>query len=215
MLCATAKGDKLGLCEACLKDMPWHTAEQCPQCGLLAYNNQLCGSCLASPPDFDAARALFRYEYPLDVMLQRYKYSHLLTLADTFGMLITESIKTHTLPDVIIPMPLHPKRLAERGFNQSLEIARILAKKLQIKLDATSCERIKLSAPQASLPLKQRVKNMKGAFVCNGRFDGRKVLLIDDVMTTGASLNALAKSVKSAGASHVECWIVARTLPKN
>jgi ComF family protein len=116
------------------------------------------------------------------------------------------------MPDLIIPMPLHPKRLQERGFNQSLEVARIVSEKLNVKLDHSVCERIKLSPPQASLPLKERVKNMKGAFNCNRPLHGQSIIVIDDVMTTGASLNSLAKALKKAGARRVECWVIARTL---
>jgi len=212
MLCAAANGGELGICAACLQDLPWHTADQCPQCALVAYDGQLCGNCLASAPEFDATMALLRYQHPLDSMLQRYKYGQSLTMANTFATLLSASINTQ--PDIIIPMPLHPQRLQERGFNQSLEIARLIAQQLNIRLEANVCKRIKLSPPQASLPLKQRVKNMKGAFSCTSRVDNLRVALLDDVMTTGASLNALAKAVKSAGASHVECWVVARTLPR-
>jgi ComF family protein len=113
--------------------------------------------------------------------------------------------------DLIIPMPLHPKRLKERGFNQSLEIARLLSRSLNIP-SRHVCERIKFSPPQASLPIKDRVNNMKDAFICNEDLTGQNIILIDDVMTTGASLNALAKAVKAKGASHVECWLIARTL---
>jgi len=202
----------MGICSNCLDDMPWHRAEQCPQCALLAYDGRLCGNCLAAAPEFDATTASFRYEYPLNSMLQRYKYGQSLVMANTFSTLLSAAI--YTRPDIVIPMPLHPKRLQERGFNQSLEIARIMSKQLGIQVEMNACRRIKLSPPQASLPLKQRVKNMKGAFSCTTRLDGLRVALLDDVMTTGASLNALAKAVKSAGASHVECWVVARTLPK-
>ena len=213
MLCAASNGGDLGLCSDCLKSLPWHKHAHCPQCGLASTGNQLCGHCLKSPPAFDRTHALFRYEYPLDAMLQRYKYGHLLTMAETFGKLLADSIVTDDLPDVIIPMPLHPQRLQERGFNQAVEIARIIGKKLQIKLDTQSCARTKLAPPQVSLPLKQRVKNMRDAFSFQTRLDGLRVALLDDVMTTGASLNALAKTTKAAGASHVECWVVARTLP--
>ena len=114
---------------------------------------------------------------------------------------------------LIIPMPLHPQRLKERGFNQSLEIAKVLAKTLKLPLDYKSCERIKFSPPQASLPLKERIKNMKNAFICHSNLTGQHVLLLDDVMTTGASLNELAKTCKKAGALSISCIVVARTLP--
>ena len=213
MLCSAPQGGSLALCADCLQNLPWHDSGRCPQCALASVDNQLCGHCLKSPPAFDATQALFRYEFPLDAMLQRYKYSHLLALAETFGTLMADSHAPAPLPDVIVPMPLHPQRLAERGFNQAVEIARVVSSRLGIKMDTTSCSRIKLAPPQVSLPLRQRVKNMRGAFACNQRLEGLRIALIDDVMTTGASLNALAKAIKSAGADGVECWVIARTLP--
>lgn len=150
----------------------------------------------------------------MDSLLQRYKYGHRLAMAQTFGGLMTNAYAAQPRPDVLIPMPLHAQRLRERGFNQASEIGRVVSKQLAIKLDTKSCSRIKLSPPQVSLPLKQRVKNMRNAFHCETRLDGLRVALLDDVMTTGASLNALAKTVKAAGAIHVECWVVARTLPR-
>ena len=217
MLCMTSDGGSCSICKDCFSDLPWHRAHHCPQCALPSFNNAICGHCLAAPPDFDSTTALLKYEYPLDRMLQRYKYGHNLAMADTFANLLMESFAQTSAtppPDLIIPMPLHPQRLKERGFNQSLEIARILAGRLDIRLDVKSCTRIKLSPPQASLPLKERVKSMRGAFQCNESLDGLRIALLDDVMTTGASLNALAKTVKAAGAAHVECWVVARTLPR-
>lgn len=203
----------MGICLPCQQDLPWHIQAHCPQCALASSDNQICGHCLRAPPAFDRTLALFRYQYPLDAMLQRYKYGHLLSMADTFAGLLLSKLPVTNLPDVVIPMPLHPQRLKERGFNQALEIARIVAKMLSMKLDAQACIRTKLTPPQVSLPLKQRVKNMRGAFDCTAQLHGLRVAVLDDVMTTGASLNALATSVKAAGASEVECWVIARTLP--
>lgn len=214
MLCADGAGGDLAICQPCLDDMPWQHPSACPQCALPAYDDQLCGNCLQSPSAFDSTRALFRYDYPLDAMLQRYKYQQTLHIAKTFSRLMQTRFNYSQQFDRIIPMPLHPKRLAERGFNQSLEIAKLLAKALNIPLDITSCNRIKFTPPQASLPLKARIKNMRGAFRCQQDLSGQRIILLDDVMTTGASLHELASTVKSAGASHVECWVVARTLAK-
>ena len=217
MLCMATDGGHWGICQHCFSDLPWHHSNRCPQCALPSFGNAICGHCLAASPDFDSTHAPLKYEYPLDRMLQRYKYGHNLAMADTFANLLIESFEhmpDTPRPDLIIPMPLHPQRLKERGFNQSLEIARILAGRLDIRLDTKSCTRIKLSPPQASLPLKERVKSMKGAFRCSESLQGLRVALLDDVMTTGASLNALAKTVKAAGAAHVECWVLARTLPR-
>ena len=111
-------------------------------------------------------------------------------------------------------MPMHDTRLKQRGFNQALEITRRISKHMRIELDYTSCQRTKLTPPQASLPLKERIKNIRGVFHCQQDLQGLNIAIVDDVMTTGASLNELAKTLKQAGAAHVECWVIARTLPK-
>jgi len=221
LLCASHQGGKLGLCDACLHDLPWHDAPCCPQCGLLS-NGLLCGNCLNATPSFDATNALFTYDYPLDRLLQHYKYQESLSLANTFAALwlekqaanIADSQDEKPEIDLIIPMPMHKNRLKQRGFNQALEIARLISKHTQIKLDYTSCQRTRLTPPQASLPLKERIKNIRGVFQCDKNLQGLNIALVDDVMTTGASLNELAKTLKQAGAAHVECWLIARTLPR-
>jgi ComF family protein len=199
------------VCRACRNDLPWHPNASCPQCGLASDGN-VCGSCLNNPPDFDATHAVFLYDYPIDAMMVRYKYGQMLHLNATFGQLLAQKVANHTL-DLVIPMPMHPARMQERGFNQAHEIAKVITKHCREKLDIQSVARIKLTPPQASLPLKDRVKNIKGAFKANANLSGKRIAIVDDVMTTGASLNELAKTLKKAGASRVECWVVARTLP--
>jgi ComF family protein len=213
------------VCRACLNNLPWHPKTSCPQCGMpssgTGLNRIVCGSCINSPPDFDTTRAVFLYAYPIDAMMVRYKYGNMLSLSDTFGEFLAEKTTLDFLNDnhidLIIPMPMHPQRLKERGFNQALEIAKVLAKNCKEKLDYKSVTRQTLTLPQASLPLKERVKNIKGAFKVNAdkldKLQGKRIAIVDDVMTTGASLNELAKTLKKAGASHVECWVIARTLP--
>jgi ComF family protein len=211
------------VCRACLAELPWHPKTSCPQCGL-ASSGMICGSCLNSPPDFDTTISVFLYAYPVDAMMQRYKYGSMLNLGDTFGEFLAEKVNVEDCLeniDLIIPMPMHRQRLKERGFNQALEIAKVLDKLLcknhKEKLDYKSTIRQTLTPPQASLPLKERVKNIKGAFKVNAdkldKIQGKRIAIVDDVMTTGASLNELAKTLKKAGASHVECWVIARTLP--
>lgn len=208
------------VCRPCIDDLPWHPKDSCPQCGLASsgtgLNRAVCGSCINSSPGFDATYAAFLYAFPIDAMMQRYKYGDSLNLGDTFALFLTEKVTLENV-DLIIPMPMHPQRLKERGFNQALEIAKALTKNCKEKLDFKSAERTKLTPPQASLPLKERVKNIKGAFQVNGDklnlIKGKRIAIVDDVMTSGASLNELAKTIKTAGASHVECWIIARTLP--
>jgi ComF family protein len=198
-------------CSACLNDLPRHPKTSCPQCGLSS-SGQLCGSCISSPPDFDATISVFLYDFPINAMMQRYKYGNMLSLCSFFGQLLSKKIVLESV-DLVIPMPMHPARIKERGFNQAHEIAKVLTKNHKEKLDFKSAVRQKLTPPQASLPLKERVKNIKGAFKVNADLVGKRIAIVDDVMTTGASLNELAKTLKKAGASHVECWVIARTLP--
>ena len=203
------------LCRACLEDLPWHPISSCPQCGLDSIGI-VCGSCLNSPPDFDTTHAIFLYQFPIDAMMQRYKYGNSLNIGDSFGRFLSEKINSeyHSKNiDLIIPMPMHPARIKQRGFNQALEIAKVLTKNQPEKLDYKIVIRQKLTPPQASLPLKERVKNIKGAFKVGGDLSGNRIAIVDDVMTSGASLNELAKTLKKAGAAHVECWVIARTLP--
>lgn len=216
MLCAAHDGGELGLCNNYCKDLPWHAAPQCPQCGLTS-NGLVCGGCLNSPPEFDATHSLFTYDFPLDAMMQRYKYGSMLNLGYIFGTMLSKKTNLANI-DLIIPMLMHPKRLKERGFNQALEIAKIITKNHTEKLDFASTLRQKYTSPQASLPLKERVRNIKGAFKVHDNLAGsvknKRIAIVDDVMTTGASLNELAKILKHAGAAHVKCWVIARTLPK-
>jgi len=209
LLCAEKSASKLSLCVNCLQSLPAAPTPSCPQCGLHS-NGELCGNCLKNKPYYDATHALFSYTYPIDAVLQHYKYGSALYLSKTLGYLLQEKMVTNDV-DIIIPMPLHPDRIKERGFNQSLEIAKVMAVHHQITLDSNSCQRVRNTPPQTSLTPKERINNMKGAFDCSTHFTGQHIALVDDVMTTGASLNALAKTLKEAGAARVSCYVIART----
>ncbi len=111
-------------------------------------------------------------------------------------------------------MPLHAQRIRERGFNHASEIARELAKRLGLPLDASSCRRLRDTPPQTGLKHGARRRNLRGAFSCTGDVRGQRIALVDDVMTTGTSLDELAKTLRQAGAQEVEAWVVARTLPR-
>jgi ComF family protein len=219
LFCGDKSSAQLAVCAACLKDLPWHRTTCCPQCGLDSASN-ICGRCLKDTPYYDNTVALFDYTYPIDSVLQHFKYHHALHLTHTLGALLSQKLNdvkaskistTTQMPDALLAMPLHPKRLQERGFNQSLEIAKVVAKNLGIPLLAAHTQRIKNTIPQAQLKLKGRASNIKGAFSCDD-LAGKRVALIDDVMTSGASLNELAKTAKQAGATDVSCWVLARTM---
>lgn len=198
----------LALCQPCLTKLPFLKNQCCKQCSIPT-QSKICGRCLKQRPHYDETHALFSYQFPLDQLLQHYKYNEALHLSQTFGRLLSSQFSLTNI-DVIIPMPLHPNRLKARGFNQSLEIAKVIAKQTNIPLDVDGCLKIKDRPPQASLAYKERIKNIKKAFICNKPYNGLNVAIVDDVMTTGATLNELAKILKQAGAAKVDCYVLAR-----
>lgn len=202
------------LCADCERDLPWRSASICPVCALPSGTGETCGTCLQHPPAFDATVAALDYRFPVAAVLQRYKYSGFLAVAELMGSLLARRLQDLPRPDILIPMPLHPTRLQERGFNQATEIARVVARDLELPLDSRACSRTRPTQPQTGLDLKARRRNMRGVFACSKNLTGKRVALLDDVMTTGASLDALAHTVKDAGAVRIDCWVVART-PKD
>jgi len=211
LLCGQASGSEI-LCPSCRDDLPRLTAERCPGCALPTPGGETCGRCLSRPPHYDRTLAPFNYGFPADKLIQAFKYEHRLALAPYFGRHLAECARD-VCADRIIPLPLHPKRLEARGFNQALELARPLAKALRLPIDTRSCQRIRHTPTQAALPWRDREGNIRGAFRCNGDLSGQRILLVDDVMTTGASLNECARTLKLHGASEVTLLVVARALP--
>lgn len=198
------------ICAACAVAMPYQPAECCPVCALPSAHANVCGACLRKPPPFDATHALYLYRFPVDRLVQALKYRGRLALAAHFGAMLAE-FPLSSVPDLILPMPLHPARLRHRGFNQAVEIARPLARRYGRSPEGLVVDRVVDTAAQADLPLSDRRANMRGAFACRVRLDGRHVVVVDDVMTTGASLEALATCLKRYGAARVENLVVART----
>jgi ComF family protein len=199
------------LCAHCSNDLPRLDLAHCDTCALPITGGARCGACLSHAPAYDHVCAPFTYAFPVDALVQGLKYRSLLAIAPLFGNAIAGSLDER--PDVLIPMPLAGARLRERGFNQSQEIARHLARSSGIPLKAQACRRVRNTPPQATLPWKARAKNIRNAFVCDADFSGRHVAVVDDVMTTGATLNELARNLKKAGAARVTGLIAARTLP--
>ena len=212
LLCAAASEGDI-LCNACAAELPRLPEKLCPRCALPTPNGETCGHCLSKPPDFDATRAAFRYDFPLDKLIQSFKYGHRLALGAYFGQQLS-ALGQPSVADLIIPLPLHPDRLRERGFNQALELARPVSMACALPIDTKICRRTRNTPAQADLPWKERSKNIRGAFHCSADLSGRKILLVDDVMTTGASLNECARTLKLHGATEVTLLVVARALPK-
>lgn len=210
LLCGANSRDEL-LCPECNADLPGLPPQLCPLCADQTTHGERCGACLKDAPCFDRTIALFHYDFPLDRIIHALKYGHQLAVAPWCSRRLGRRIAANEL-DLIIPLPLHPQRLIERGFNQSAEIARTLGNDLNIPVDHTNVLRTRPTAPQADLPHKERKKNVRGAFECRTDLSGRRLLLIDDVMTTGATVNECARVLKLHGAASVTVAVIARAL---
>lgn len=173
----------------------------------------MCGACLKRPPAFDRTEAALVYRFPADRMIPRLKYHGQLALAPALGACLAERVAAAPRPDLVIPMPLHPARIRDRGFNHATEIARSVSRRLGLPLDLDSCRRVRDTPPQQGLKHDARRRNVRGAFACSASLTGARIAIVDDVMTTGTSLDELAAALKRAGAAEVSCWVVARALP--
>lgn len=214
LLCGSAS-EQGSLCVPCRTALPRLPAARCPICASPSPASAICGACLADPPFFQRTVAAVAYGFPVDALIQACKYAGNLAAAQALGELLAEAISKEPAPDAIVPMPLHPARLRERGFNQALEIARPLAATTGVPLVTGACARIKDTPPQVSLPRRERERNMRGAFFTLRRLDGMRIALVDDVMTTGNSLSETARVLRKAGAAQVHAWTVARTLEED
>jgi ComF family protein len=192
--------------------MPYLNAPHCPVCAQPTPQGEVCGHCLKKPPQFDRTVAVFGYAFPADRLIQSLKYHEQLALAQLFAEKLYARIDQSNLPDLLIPMPLHPAKLRARGFNQAQLIALPLARSLGRPLPTHACRRLRDTPSQTSLPWKERSNNVRGAFGCDMDLSGKHVALVDDVLTTGASLNELAAAVKKCGARQISAWVVARTV---
>jgi len=211
VLCRAASGSVL-ICAGCRDDLP-ELDEACPQCAGPSPRGETCGGCLAAAPSFDATLAPWRYEFPVDQLVHALKYGGRLALAAAFGDALAPLVTGRRI-DTIMPMPLSPARLRQRGFNQALEIARHVARRTGLPLRPDLAQRVRDTVPQTDLPHDARDANVRGAFACTDGVAGATLAVVDDVMTTGASLAELARTLKRAGAVRVENWVVARTWPR-
>jgi ComF family protein len=177
----------------------------------------VCGACIKKPPLFDSASASVDYGHPWDQLIARFKFNAALDLSSAFAdlMVRTHRISGHALPELVLPVPLSTQRLRERGYNQSWELTRRVGRRLQVSADAHLLLRVKDTPHQLAFPPAKRAANVRGAFAVEPtrlvQLRGRRVTVIDDVMTTAATANEVAAVLRQAGAAEVHFWVIART----
>lgn len=203
------------LCPACAHGLPWNRCA-CLRCGLplpipQPLPAEACGRCRRRPPPLTETHAVFRYEAPLDRLLPRLKFHEDLAAGRLCAALMAEALAGAARPEALIPLPLHRRRLRARGFDQTLELARPLARALALPLRDDLLTRARETAPQSRLDAAARRRNLKGAFAVRpGIALPAHVTLIDDVMTTGATLHAAADALLRVGVARVDAWVCAR-----
>lgn len=216
VLCGQPTYPQFNICNPCHTELPIlpHHCQQCAQL-LPSYEAERCGSCLKTTPPFDRIYALFAYDEPIAQWIVQLKFKGQLQYAQCFAELFLERIqpiwyRNKALPQIIIPIPLHRDRLRERGFNQAVEIAKPLAKRLKIHLDLNSIVRHKATLPQSGLRALERENNVANAFVCNRDFSHLSIAVLDDVITTGHTIRAFCSLLKKKGAKNIDVWCCAR-----
>lgn len=209
--CALCSGPSEELvCAACDRLLP-RIGCGCARCSIPLARPGTCAGCLRAAPAFEAAVAAFEYRFPVDRLVQRFKYGGDLALGRWLAESLRPRLRAAPLPEVILAAPLGAARLRERGFNQAAEVAKVLARGLDVPLAIDGLRKLRDTPPQQALSRRQRHANLHGAFECRVPLAGRRAAIVDDVMTTGATAQALARAAKAAGAAHVTLWVLGRT----
>ncbi|NOT84390.1 MAG: ComF family protein [Methylococcaceae bacterium] len=218
ILCNSPGYNRWDICYDCYSQLPW-AQHQCPRCAIplpeTSPINLPCGECLHQSPAFDHTIAVFKHQHAIRYLITQLKFNAQYKHARLLGLLLAEALSEYPeLPQAIIPMPLHPNRFRDRGFNQSIEIAKIVAKRLQIPLLLNHYIRQRDSPHQTHLTRAERRKNVRNSFMQVKPVPLQHIAIVDDVMTTGSTLHELAQVLKKSGIQKVDAWVCARAIWK-
>jgi len=212
-LCETPAKTSHGLCADCYRQVP-RIQQHCLMCGIPLQADKLyCGQCLRQAKPFQRSFIPTVYQFPTDRFIQQLKFQHHFNHLPVLTQLLIDHLahkQLNTLPDALIPVPLHPKRMRQRGFNQSTELCKHLAKHFHIPVLNQTVKRIVNTPAQTGLSAKLRSKNMRQAFQITHPMTARHVAIVDDVVTTTSTVSALAQVLTSAGVQRVDVWAIAR-----
>jgi len=224
VFCSSVIYSGLALCDNCRADLPWQK-QSCHRCGLELPNDiqttpSECLQCQTHPPPFHCCQTVFEYRSPVRELLAHFKFNSDLSSAAVFGKLLAEKFTLYyqetELPKLLIPVPLHTKRLRERGFNQAVELARLVARRTNLQYDFSGIERRRYTKAQHTLNASQRRANLADAFALQDPMPvPEHVAIIDDVVTTGTTVGVLTELLTELGAKRVDVWAVARAGKEN
>lgn len=203
------------ICDDCYIDLPW-LAHHCTRCGRGGAVEGICIHCQKGGYAFDQCFIPFNYQSPLSNIISQFKFNHQLHQARTLSYCFVQAAKDNALPrpELLIPVPAHPRRVWHRGFNQSIELTRFIAKAFDLPWDANLVARTQHTPPQNKLKQRQRRKNLNNAFACKKPCDLQHVVIVDDVVTTGTTVNTIAKVLKEAGVARVDVWGICESVTK-
>lgn len=218
LLCDEPADSACPICMACENDLPW-LIDQCDHCALpLPMSGLTCAQCTHQPPAFNAVVAPWLYDFPIDALVTRFKHQGKWPLGRLLAQLLGQTLQHRfdqglPRPDILVPVPLAAKRMRQRGYNQAAMLAHWLSHPLQLPVDERLIERVKDTPAQQGLDAKARKRNLRDAFILRdaSRIRAKHVALIDDVLTTGSTADALTRLLISAGASTVDVYCLART----
>lgn len=215
LVCRRKTAGRRDLCPGCAAQLPLND-HPCRCCALplpeTSQPGSLCGRCQNSPRPYERVTAPYLYQGEIQRLHQAFKFNRKLEAGRLLSELLCDAIEASNLPrpDLLIPVPLHPSRIRQRGFNQAMELARIVSGRLDIPVDQFCIRRRKATAPQSELTKRERAGNIRGAFAMQKQLMAKHVTIIDDVMTTGLTIEEIAMLLRRHGARHIDARVVAR-----